>query len=280
MFRLSLCNEVLRDLTIEQQCAMAAALGYKGLEIAPFTLIDDPRAITNQQIKRVQKALSDEGLACTGLHWLLVSPEGLSITNTDTATQAATAEVLTRLCNLAGELDARVLVHGSPAQRMLPQNPDDVAAARQHALHMLQQAARSAEAAGVIYCLESLSAAQTNFVTSIEEAAEIVRTIDSPHFRTMIDCASAATESATIVELIELWMPTGLIAHVQVNDQNRRGPGQGEIQFEPILAALIQHGYRHDIAVEPFDYIPDGPTCAARSVGYLQGILENIEPNA
>jgi len=39
--KLSLCNEVIRELPFERQCALAAALGYKGLEVAPFTLGDD-----------------------------------------------------------------------------------------------------------------------------------------------------------------------------------------------------------------------------------------------
>jgi D-psicose/D-tagatose/L-ribulose 3-epimerase len=28
--------------------------------------------------------------------------------------------------------------------------------------------------------------------------------------------------------------------------------------------------------MEPFDYIPDGPTCAARAIGYVAGILEAL----
>jgi hypothetical protein len=32
--------------------------------------------------------------------------------------------------------------------------------------------------------------------------------------------------------------------------------------------------------VEPFEYVPDGPTCAARSIGYLRGLLERIDPAA
>jgi sugar phosphate isomerase/epimerase len=91
----------------------------------------------------------------------------------------------------------------------------------------------------------------------------------------MIDCSAAGlTETSSIPELIDRWLPTGLIAHIQVNDPNRRGPGQGEMKFAPILAALKRHHYAGTIAVEPFDYSPDGPGVAAFSAGYLRGLLE------
>ena len=37
-----------------------------------------------------------------------------------------------------------------------------------------------------------------------------------------------------------------------------------------------RHGYSGDIAVEPFDYVPDGPGAAARAIGYVRGILEAL----
>ena len=46
--------------------------------------------------------------------------------------------------------------------------------------------------------------------------------------------------------------------------RNRRGPGQGDDRFAPVLAALKRTGYDGWLAMEPFEYIPDGPTCAAR----------------
>src|SRR4029077_17312211 len=42
LMRISLCNEVVRELSFERQCAFARAVGYDGLEIAPFTLGQDP----------------------------------------------------------------------------------------------------------------------------------------------------------------------------------------------------------------------------------------------
>jgi D-psicose/D-tagatose/L-ribulose 3-epimerase len=91
----------------------------------------------------------------------------------------------------------------------------------------------------------------------------------------MVDCATAArAEEEPIPALLRRWLPTGLIAHVHLNDPNRLGPGQGGLSFAPILRALAEFGYRGTAAVEPFVYEPDGAACAARAIGYLRGTLE------
>jgi sugar phosphate isomerase/epimerase len=97
----------------------------------------------------------------------------------------------------------------------------------------------------------------------------------------MLDCSAAGgMEQETLAALVERWLPHGIIAHVQVNDRNRRGPGQGEQHFAPLFGALRRHAYAGDIAVEPFDYVPDGPAAAARAIGYLRGILEALDTRA
>jgi len=63
-------------------------------------------------------------------------------------------------------------------------------------------------------------------------------------------------------------------AHIHLNDPNRRGPGGGVLAFSPILAALKAEGYAGMAAIEPFIYEPDGPSCAARAIGYVRGLLE------
>src|SRR5690606_38290271 len=45
--RLALCNEVLAPWDFARQCAYASELGYRGLEVAPFTLAEDPFTITD-----------------------------------------------------------------------------------------------------------------------------------------------------------------------------------------------------------------------------------------
>src|SRR5260370_23706335 len=96
--RIALCNEVLGDMALERQCEYAAALGYDGLEIAPFTLSTSPEKISTADAAKIRATVEASGLVVTGLHWLLVKPEGLSLTHPDppvrTRTLAATAPPL------------------------------------------------------------------------------------------------------------------------------------------------------------------------------------------
>jgi sugar phosphate isomerase/epimerase len=274
--RFSLCNEVVRDLPFPAQCDLAASLGYSGIELAPFTLGDEPHRLPADAIAALRRAVSDAGIAITSLHWLLVAPAGLSITTDEAATRARTLDVIAGLVDLAAALGATHLVHGSPAQRVLPDGPDREAA-RGRGIDAFAFAGERARAAGVTYCIEPLDRGQTAFVNTIAEGAGIVRAIGNPALSTMLDtCSAANTETETIEALVARWLPTGLIAHVHLNDPNRRAPGQGALRFGPVLAALRAQGYAGTAAVEPFEYIPDGAGCAARAIGYLHGILETL----
>jgi D-psicose/D-tagatose/L-ribulose 3-epimerase len=272
--RLSLCNEVLRELDFPDQCALARGLGYDGLEIAPFTLSDEPQRLAHARRTELRRIAEDAGLRVTGLHWLLLAPQGLSITSDHLADRMRTVEVMRRLIELCADLGGEILVHGSPGQRQIApgQSPD---AALGHAKECFAAIARDAEQAGVTYCIEPLAKDETLLINTVEQAAAIVREIDSPAVRTMIDaCAAGRAEAHPIPDLIDRWLPGGMVAHIHLNDPNRRAPGQGDLRFGPILAALQRQGYAGIASVEPFVYEPDGPTCAARARGYLQGLLE------
>jgi D-psicose/D-tagatose/L-ribulose 3-epimerase len=219
--------------------------------------------------------MADAGIVCSSLHWLLLAPEGLSLTAADPETGRRTVDVMRRLVELAAELGADVLVHGSPKQRDLVEG--DEAAGRARAIERLATAAAAAEAAGVVYCMEPLAREETNFVNTVDEAADIVAAVGSPAFRTMLDCAATARMGQDPAEVLDRHLDGGLIAHVQVNDPSRRGPGEGEMRFAPVLGTLLRHGYDRWIAFEPFVYEPDGPACAARSIGYIRGVLEGLE---
>ena len=270
---ISLCNEVIRELPLPQQFEFARKVGYDGLEVAPFTLGAEPHLLPAARRAELRKMAADAGLAITGLHYLMLAPTGLSITSGDSAQRARTIDVMRGLCELAADLEARVVVHGSPAQRQL--EPGKEADGRKYGIECFAAVADAARQAGVIYCIEPLAPPEAQFITTVGEAASIVRSIASPSVRTMIDCSAAGrSEAQAIPDLIRQWLPTGLIAHIHFNDPNRRGPGEGDLAFAPILKALADTGYQGMASVEPFIYEPDGSSCAARAIGYLRGLLE------
>src|SRR2546423_3472442 len=105
--RISLCNEVIRELPFERQCAFARAVGYDGLEIAPFTLAEEPHRLSPTRRAEIRSAAASAGSAITSLHYLLLTPKGLSITSSDRVLRARTVDVMRRMCELAADLGAR-----------------------------------------------------------------------------------------------------------------------------------------------------------------------------
>jgi len=268
--KLSLCNEVIRELPFERQCELAAELGYAGLEIAPFTFGDDAWRMPAAKRAEIRRVCQANGIAVSGLHWLLAAPAGLSITTGDRNVWQKSVDVLRASVDLCAEWGGAYLVHGSPAQRRVA-GPDDAKRAEE----AWSIAAAAAQKAEVVYCLEPLAKPDCNFVNTLAEAAEVVKRVANPAFRTMVDTLAASLmEPEPVADAIRRWQPTGLMAHIQLNDRNKRGPGQGADSFAPVIAALRDTGYDGWVAMEPFIYEPDGPTCAARMIGYVAGLLE------
>ena len=274
--KIALCNEVLRDLPFPAQCQRAAALGYSGLELAPFTLGEEPHRLSADRRAELRRAASDAGIAITGLHWLLLTPPGLSITSDDPGVRGTTIEVLKRLVDLCADLGGKVLVHGSPKQRQVKADQDPLEA-WQRARDLWATVAGRAAQAGVRYCIEPLAAHDTNFINTIGAAVDMMKAVANPSLRTMLDTRAAShSESASLPQLVDRWLPSGAIVHVHLNDPNGRAPGQGSLNFGPVLQALRRHRYEGLVSVEPFEYRPDGSTAAARAIGYLHGVLEGL----
>ena len=272
--KLALCNEVLAGRPLAEQCRLAAAFGYQGLELAPFTLADDPATLTEPDAAGWRDAAAAHGLSISSLHWLLVKPAGLSLTSADAAVRGRTLDLLRRLIGLAAAAGARVLVHGSPKQRS-PQAGQTVADALARLEDALAQLAPVARDAGVVYCIEPLAPGETPVINTVEEADALVDRIGSPALRTMLDMSAASqSEAQAPAQVLARFLASGHIAHVQFNDRNRRGPGQGETRHAEAVDVLRQAGYDGWIAVEPFEYWPDPVACAAFSAGYVRGLLE------
>ena len=269
--RFAICNELFEGWTWERVCDVARSLGYEGLEVAPFTLADSAEQVSRQRRAELRRAAESRGVEVLGLHWLLVKPPGLYITHPDPAVRRSTSDYFGRLVDLCADLGGRVMVIGSPKQRsLLPGVTRDQA--RAFAREVFQPCLDPAERRGVTLAFEPLGPAETDFVNTVAEALELVRQINHPAFRLNIDVKAMSSEPRPIPDVIR--SAKGYVAHVQVNDPNLRGPGMGEVKYEPIIAALREIGYDGWLSVEAFDSKAGAERIARESIDYLKRVVE------
>lgn len=274
--KISICNELFKGWDIERVFDYAARLGYDGVELAPFTLGETVSDISIAYRRRIRAAADRVGIKIVGLHWLLVKPEGLYINHPDDSVRKKTQNYLRELIDLCGDLGGSVLVHGSPQQRNIKEGWDP-GEAWKSARETFQVCAEAAQSRNVYYCLEALTAADTNFINTIDQALKMVDEIDHPNFQTMLDCRSIhASAKSQLPRVLKETLETGKLKHVHVNDPNGRGPGFGDLQFSQLLKILHKADYEGFVSVEVFDFEPDPQTIAGRSVGYLHGICETL----
>ena len=268
--KFGICNETFQGWEWPRICDYTASVGYDGVEIAPFTLAEDARNITSSSVRDIRRAANSAKIEIIGLHWLLVSPKGLSLTIDNQEILSETSEYMLSLTRLCADLGAKVMVLGSPAQRRVEVGiSPDVAIDR--LLFALEPAVAVAEECGITICLEPLPAPEANFILTLEEAVSIARRIGSPAVKTIFDVKSACSENQPLPELI--YEHREWIAHVHANDANRRGPGFGDTDFSTVMPALHEIGYEGYVSVEVFDYTPDPETIAKKSLMTLKNSL-------
>lgn len=270
--KFAICNETWQgpEWTLDRVCERAAAHGYAGIEIAPFTLAENPALLTEADAEAMGRTARRHGLEIVGLHWLLVRPPGMSLTSADGAVRARTAEFGRHLARLCAAMGGTIMVWGSPKQRSLDEGVSwDETAAR--AAEVLRAIAETAGPLGVTLAIEPLARTETNFLNTAAETVKLLRLVDHPACRLHLDVKAMSDEGTPVPDIIRAHAAD--TAHFHANDPNLRGPGQGAVKYEPIVQALRETGYNGWVSVEVFDYTPDADTIAAESMAYLRKVF-------
>lgn len=276
-----MCNEAFEHrpfgpARLAEACRTLRRAGYAGIELAPFTLAEDPLALRAGERRELRDIMAGEGLEFVGLHWLLVVPFPVHVTTPDLALRERSWQYVRGLIDLcadlcpdsAGSPDSAsgthgVMVFGSPKQRSVTGGITSAEAVRNY-VSGLAGVAGHAEERGVTILVEALPHSQCDVIHTIGEAAAVVHEIGSPAVATMFDSHNAEDETEPHDRLIEQYF--GLIRHVHVNEMDGRHPGTGTYDFARVFSALERLAYRGWVSVEAFDFTVGAETIARESM--------------
>ena len=265
----AICNETYGEWPFAKACEHAAACGYTGIEIAPFTLAPLVTDISRGQRAELRRTTEAAGLECVGLHWLLAKTTGFHVTHPDADVRQRTVDYLGEIARLSADLGGRVLVLGSPQQRsLLPGVTHEQAT--DHLEGVFAGLVPVLEETGTVVALEPLSPTETNVLNTAAETCRLIERIGSPHVRLHLDVKAMTSEPTPIPEIIRA--SAKHLEHFHANDANLQGPGFGDVDFVPIFKALEEVGYRGWVSVEVFDYSPGVERLARESIDNMLAV--------
>jgi D-psicose/D-tagatose/L-ribulose 3-epimerase len=263
----SICNWLFKEMDFAKSCLLVAKHGFQGMEIAPFTLFDDPQNIGEKRILEIKKAIEGAGLVFVGFHAIFFGPGNFHITSQDSTVRQRSWDRLRGLVDIVGKLGGGVLVLGSPQQRRaLGISPEKAIGYIKEGLSKIAPYAAKCSAKILV---EALPSKDTNVINTLKESRELIQSINKPGISGMFDFHNCVDETLTWSELIEKYFD--IIQHVHLNEVNGSYPGTGNSDFAPAFMKLAEKKYGGWISLEIF-HQPDDPGFALSKT--MQFILD------
>lgn len=257
--KFGICNEIFQGWSLPDTFAYAKKAGYDYVEIAPFTVAKSVTDISAEQRALIKQQAADAGIGISGIHWVLVQTEGLYLTHTDAAIRQRTSDYFVELVNFCADLGGTRIIVGSPKQRnLLPGVTYEQA--WDYAAEVFRPSVKRAEERGVVICFEPLAPSETDFVNTAAEGIRFAEQFNSKAMSVIIDVKAMSSEAKPVPQIIR--ESAGKFEYFHANDPNLKGPGFGDMDFQPIGAALREVGYQGVVSVEVFKF-EEGPEVIA-----------------
>lgn len=243
--KLTISNIAWTAETEDEALALLKAEGVTAIEIAPNRIWEGWR-FDEQDGERYRRILEIQGLACSSMHALLFQLPDLKVFGTADQ-KVALVKHLQRLANLAARVGAKPLVFGAFKNR----DPGelDQRTAMYQAAELFAEVAEYYQQKGVCLCLEATPAVYgCRFIVNTQEAAALVRMVNSPGFRLHLDSAAmflaAEDVPRTIADVADL------VAHVHISEPDLSDFAVPKVNHAEFAKALRDIGWNQWISIE------------------------------
>jgi sugar phosphate isomerase/epimerase len=239
-------NKKLPEIGIAENLkndSLLSAAGYRYL-VESISKLISPKSVTEEQfnqnvqhIKSLKTSLYAVNVFIPG-ELKLVGPE------VDERAILHYAEEVFKRCN---RVHVDLIVWGSGGARRVPDGFDQ-AKAKEQFISIAGKVAERAKQYNITLALENLNSTETNFITTLAEALEVVKKVNHSHFRLCADLYHMLKENepASVIEQTKRYL-----VHCDIAEkENRTPPGTVGDDFKPYLMALKRIDYRGKIILE------------------------------
>ena len=268
--KFAMCNEFCEGWDLDAVFALARDTGYDGVEIAPFTLADHVADISSGRRAEIRDIADRHGLAVVGLHWLLISPEGMYVNHPDAGIRDKTQAYFRDLIEFCADIGGDRMIIGSPKQRNVTDG-DSYEAVWDRTVEFYRGLLGPASDRGVTLCIEPLAREETNFLNTAADGIRMIEEIGHENFRLILDCKAMADEDKAIPDIIR--DSAAHLHHFHVNDDSKSYPGTGTLDFPAIMHALSEVDYTDWVSLEVFDFTPGAEKIAREGLAHVKASL-------
>ena len=246
---------------LEESLPEAAALGYDGVEIAVYRR-------ENVDAPRLRRLLTDCGLAVpvfsTGQMFTMLQ---VWFTHPDREVRDRAVGVFEGVIDLCAEFGASANIS---RVRGYIHDGDSYETGLGRLSDCLGRLSRRAEPAGVTLLLEQMNMFETNYLHSVPEVGEYIRSLGLPNLRIHADTFHMNIHDVDMCRNLREYAP--LLGYIHLSDSNRLSPGRGHIDFPAVLATLRESGYGGWAGIEVLTQ-PSPREAARLAIEYLRSLV-------
>jgi sugar phosphate isomerase/epimerase len=244
--------------------ALAAELGYDGVELHLRRPSDIDRIA-------VKKLATGYGLGIPMIGTGMAVEDGLTFCDSDPDVRRRAVMRIREQTELAVFLGSMPVI-GS-IKGTLGNDPQTGPARLDFILDCIRQCADAAEQAGVSLLLEAINRYETDYLNTVEETLGLLREIDSPSLRLLVDTFHMNIEEADIAASVR--KAGTRIGHVHLADSNRQVPGHGHLDVVSVLQALQDVHYQGYLSLECLP-LPNPRQAAEDGIRTLKPLLAGL----
>lgn len=263
-------KDVLPEIGVVQSIendSLLHSLGYRGIVESVGKLVS-PRTITESQFQENLVKIKSSQVPLYAFNIFI--PGELKVVGPAVDEQAI-LQYVKNVFERAGKANVKRIIWGSGGSRRVPEG-FDATTAKQQFISIARKIAEIASEHGITLALESLNSTETNFITTLDEALNIVKTVDHKNLRLCVDVYHMLKENEG-PDVIR--KAKGYVVYCEVAEKNGRTPPgvQGE-DFKPYFTALKEIGYRDKIMIEcRWENVN---TQAGPAFSYLRGQIDAV----